>query len=432
MININRLKQLAGLKPARMLRESVDSLPLESSDSHPVNMIKEVIQELGLGAGQSIDDVEMAVAKEYPALSQDPRFSQWVEQAYNSTDAGFGNTMQETSYSGINEYSDFDAGFDIGGDSDIETDDYVNNYGSDYANDYTSDYSDGLGYNDDSLYAQSDLGDFDQDDEWDDFDDTDYDLDNSWDDEFDLELLEALPPKAMSALRTARDNIAKASAPAPAPAAADSRAPYNVPGRSSSSPEDWLRAIAGNAGKKVPDAILNPDAPPPPKPTHRELLDKIEVINQLLPIKKQIEDLKPKAEKWGPLPPGIRSDLDDSFIKSDDYQALLDYNRTALARLKQYIDTKRAVYRKKTVRENTQSEFAKKYPKTTGDLSNGYRTRFANGQDYFPDGADGPVTTKTGAAGARQGDNPSQKAVEISETYKQLVKSYRKFLSGSR
>lgn len=63
------------------------------------------------------------------------------------------------------------------------------------------------------------------------------------------------------------------------------------------------------------------------------------------------------------------------------------------------------------------------------DLNNGYDSeRYANGQDYFPDGADSPVTKSTGASGARQGDNPEQKKVEVAEMHKELVYSYRKFL----
>jgi len=50
----------------------------------------------------------------------------------------------------------------------------------------------------------------------------------------------------------------------------------------------------------------------------------------------------------------------------------------------------------------------------------------------FPNGADGPVLKKTGAAGARQGDNPEQKTMAVSEDiYKELVYKYRSHLKES-
>lgn len=66
------------------------------------------------------------------------------------------------------------------------------------------------------------------------------------------------------------------------------------------------------------------------------------------------------------------------------------------------------------------------------DLNNGYNDiNYACGDDYFPDGADGPVVDKTGPSGARQGDNPEQKKMQISEVHTELVYSYRKFLEES-
>lgn len=66
------------------------------------------------------------------------------------------------------------------------------------------------------------------------------------------------------------------------------------------------------------------------------------------------------------------------------------------------------------------------------DLNNGYNdVNYADGNDYFPDGADSPVTTKVGPSGASQGDNPEQKRMEVAETHKELVYSYRKFLKES-
>jgi hypothetical protein len=66
------------------------------------------------------------------------------------------------------------------------------------------------------------------------------------------------------------------------------------------------------------------------------------------------------------------------------------------------------------------------------DLNNGYDDiEFMNPGDFFPDGADSPVTAATGPSGARQGDNDEQKKMAVAETHKELVYNYRKFLKES-
>ena len=66
------------------------------------------------------------------------------------------------------------------------------------------------------------------------------------------------------------------------------------------------------------------------------------------------------------------------------------------------------------------------------DLNNGYEdVKYSKGSDYFPTGADSPVTSHTGPSGARQGDNPEQKRMEVAEAHKELVYNYRKFLKES-
>jgi len=66
------------------------------------------------------------------------------------------------------------------------------------------------------------------------------------------------------------------------------------------------------------------------------------------------------------------------------------------------------------------------------DINNGYDDiEVADGQDFFPNGADSPVVKKVGPSGARQGDNPEQKKMQVAETHKELVYNYRKFLKES-
>ena len=66
------------------------------------------------------------------------------------------------------------------------------------------------------------------------------------------------------------------------------------------------------------------------------------------------------------------------------------------------------------------------------DLNNGYDDiQFMAPGDFFPDGADGPVTSTAGPSGARMGDNDEQKKMAVAETHKELVYNYRKFLKES-
>lgn len=66
------------------------------------------------------------------------------------------------------------------------------------------------------------------------------------------------------------------------------------------------------------------------------------------------------------------------------------------------------------------------------DINNGYKNvKHVNGEDFFPNGADSPVVKKVGPSGARQGDNPEQKSMQVSEEHKELVYAYRKFLKES-
>lgn len=66
------------------------------------------------------------------------------------------------------------------------------------------------------------------------------------------------------------------------------------------------------------------------------------------------------------------------------------------------------------------------------DLQNGYGTeQYANGEDYFPNGADSPVVRSTGPSGAKQGDNPEQKRMQVAEAHRDLVYAYRSFLKES-
>lgn len=67
------------------------------------------------------------------------------------------------------------------------------------------------------------------------------------------------------------------------------------------------------------------------------------------------------------------------------------------------------------------------------NLNNGYDDINVSDayDDYFPTGADSPVVKSTGPSGARQGDNPEQKKMQIAEVHKELVYGYRNYLKES-
>jgi hypothetical protein len=66
-------------------------------------------------------------------------------------------------------------------------------------------------------------------------------------------------------------------------------------------------------------------------------------------------------------------------------------------------------------------------------LNNGYdNVKLMTGSDYFPNGADGPVVSSTGPSGARHGDNPEQKKMQVDEAHAELVYAYRSYLKESK
>jgi hypothetical protein len=66
------------------------------------------------------------------------------------------------------------------------------------------------------------------------------------------------------------------------------------------------------------------------------------------------------------------------------------------------------------------------------DIQNGYNDiKELDVNDYFPNGADGPVVKAVGPSGARHGDNPEQKKMQVAETHTELVYAYRKYLNES-
>lgn len=121
-----------------------------------------------------------------------------------------------------------------------------------------------------------------------------------------------------------------------------------------------------------------------------------------------------------------------STVDADYNQGMMEESklmdsRTADRLKKEVADKKWAYHKAEDDKETETKEVEESF-----DLNNGYNdVDYADGNDFFPDGADSPVVSATGAAGARHGDNPEQKKISIAETHKELVYNYRNFLKES-
>ena len=100
---------------------------------------------------------------------------------------------------------------------------------------------------------------------------------------------------------------------------------------------------------------------------------------------------------------------------------------------KQVTDKKWATHKASDEKDASDAKAAEKKPTPVEeDLNNGYSDlKFMSAGDFFPNGADSPVTSKAGPSGARHGDNPAQKKMEVAEAHKELVYNYRKFIKES-
>ena len=129
-----------------------------------------------------------------------------------------------------------------------------------------------------------------------------------------------------------------------------------------------------------------------------------------------------------------RSGVDDrEFDDEEEFFEEGPDSRTT-ARLRKEVSDRKWAEHAKSDQRDKDAEQKKSEDKVEEDfdLNNGYGDiNDASGNDYFPNGADSPVVKTTGSSGARQGDNPEQKKVQIAEVHKELVYGYRNYLRES-
>jgi len=158
------------------------------------------------------------------------------------------------------------------------------------------------------------------------------------------------------------------------------------------------------------------------------------------------------AELWNDEPTGGINDMsddadalasaghgsDEDYGVDDVFEATPGLDKRTIDRLNKEVSDRKWEMHRKDYEKEKEKEGSKKDEKSDKkveedfDLNNGYdEVHYADKNDYFPDGADSPVVSRTGASGARQGDNPEQKKIAVAETHRELVYNYRKYLKES-
>jgi hypothetical protein len=143
--------------------------------------------------------------------------------------------------------------------------------------------------------------------------------------------------------------------------------------------------------------------------------------------------------RYEPLPHPGDGDMDEGMnyshqpseaeIKDVMRQTGMEYNQ-AVRHLQQRHDLVAQMSRQKHKASmgSNMNEFDEAF-----DMNNGYADiDCADSNDFFPNGADSPVVRKVGPSGARQGDNPEQKKMQVAEVHKELVYGYRNYLNESK
>jgi hypothetical protein len=128
--------------------------------------------------------------------------------------------------------------------------------------------------------------------------------------------------------------------------------------------------------RTIPKKEVNPISAPAAEPNiefpkdYNTLMQYKATLDQVLANKKKIEKLTNRATKWGPLPRGLLSDIDDSMYADawkDGYQSLLAKSEKSISALADYIKLKKSLYqREDTSTQNEPYEYIVHYtdPKT--------------------------------------------------------------------
>ena len=138
---------------------------------------------------------------------------------------------------------------------------------------------------------------------------------------------------------------------------------------------------------KIPGRKPKPEADPIAEPGEDldTLLARRDEMDVLLPLAKERDHLIHRAERWGPLPPSVKLDIDDSHYRTRDVAGRIEKTKASIALLKNYIATKRSLYSKKRVMEDGDSYTG------DSDLDTAIDTMLRNASDAFMDKDDALV-----------------------------------------
>lgn len=192
-----------------------------------------------------------------------------------------------------------------------------------------------------------------------------------------------LDPKNIAALSKLKQQFQKPAEPLKAPSL-DAAAQADV--------DDWGKDIAARfanrttdpKSKSIPRTRMMPKKQTDPSPNlpagpsvefpkdYKTLARYGNTLTQVIATKEIVEKLKDKAQNFGPLPPTLQSDIDDSLYLNDaspdGIQFILAKNQEAVSKLRDYIKLKKSLYResKDPATDNGPYEYVVHYndPKT--------------------------------------------------------------------
>lgn len=136
-------------------------------------------------------------------------------------------------------------------------------------------------------------------------------------------------------------------------------------------------------------------------------------------------------------PVGFKSIMRDIYREAKRFSAMVDIDTTIkiLTGRHDLTPDEQEDVRDYLVELNKERKFDSTVANITSEgIDNGYNDshivdEFGEYPGYaLPNGSDGPVVKKVGPSGAKQGDNPEQKKMAVSEVHRELVHKYRSYL----
>ena len=106
-----------------------------------------------------------------------------------------------------------------------------------------------------------------------------------------------------------------------------------------------FKRVTGGKRRPEPDPIAGDDE------RHSVLKARAEAMDILIPLVKERDRLVYRAERWGPLPPAVKLDIDDAHYPTRDIEGKIEKARQSIETLKNYIATKKNLYKKRVMED---------------------------------------------------------------------------------